>query len=265
LNKVEGHEIHSIIGEDYFITVRQSVSTAVDKAYERVAQNPNYWDGDVAYFLYLTIQEAVDEYYPLVDHISNRLNKLEEDLLTLGVNQSIRASVYRLKQNLIALRQMIAPQPEVLSSLIGEERLVRTNENRDLFRHLYERLMRVYDIIDSQQDLSSNVLDLLQSREAQELGKAVNRLTIFSMIFLPLTFIISLFGLNFNFNRNRISDSSFRKYALYYTHCRHAFYCQCDGIIFSPSRLVVTHTVLLIRSQFMAEKKGMDASMPFVF
>jgi magnesium transporter len=92
---------------------------------------------------------------------------------------------------------MVAPQREVLSNVIGEERLARTNENRDLFRHLYERLMRVYDIIDSQRDLSSNVLDLLQSRESQKLGKAVNRLTIFSMIFLPLTFISGFFELNF--------------------------------------------------------------------
>ena len=57
--------------------------------------------------------------------------------------------------------------------------------------------MRIYDLIDSQRDLSSNVLDLIQSQESQRLGRAVNRLTIFSMIFLPLTFITGLFELNF--------------------------------------------------------------------
>ena len=57
--------------------------------------------------------------------------------------------------------------------------------------------MRVYDIIDSQRDLSSNVLDMMQNQESRKLIEAVNRLTIFSMIFLPLTFLSGLFELNF--------------------------------------------------------------------
>lgn len=197
LSELSGSEIHCIIGENVFVTVRYSDTSAVDDAYDRVAKNPNYWQRDVVYFLYITMQTVIDSYYPIVDHISNKLNDLEEALLGEGSNDVARHSVYRMKQQLIALRQMVAPQREVVSNVIGEERLSRDNENRDLFRHLYERLMRVYDLIDSQRDLSSNVLDLIQSDESQRLGRAVNRLTIFSMIFLPLTFITGLFELNF--------------------------------------------------------------------
>ena len=197
IKKVDGHEIHCIIGENVFVTVRRGATETVDNAYKRAAQNPNYWERDVVYFLYLTMQTVIDAYYPLVDSISNTLNNLEENLLTHNATNDTRRTVYRLKQQLISLRQMIAPQREVLSNVIGEERLTRSTENRELFRHLYERLMRIYDIIDSQRDLSSNVLDLIQSQESQRLGRAVNRLTIFSMIFLPLTFITGLFELNF--------------------------------------------------------------------
>lgn len=197
LQQVHGHEIHCIIGENVFITVRESKTTAVDDAYKRAAQNPNYFQRDIVYFLYLTMQTVIDAYYPLVDDISNTLNDLEEDLLANNSIDAARRKVYRIKQQLIGLRQMVAPQREVLSNVIGEERLTRSNEDRDLFRHLYERLMRVYDLIDSQRDLSSNVLDLIQSQESTRLGRAVNRLTIFSMIFLPLTFITGLFELNF--------------------------------------------------------------------
>jgi magnesium transporter len=197
LEAAHGREIHCLIGENYFITIRGSETTALESAYERAANNPNYWKSDIAYFLYLTVQATVDAYYPLVDRISNRLNKLEEDLLEAPPTQSTRRSVYRIKNQLIALRQMVAPQREVLSNMIGEERLARTDENRDLFRHVYERLLRVYDVVDSQRDLASNVLDLMRSHESEKLGQAVNRLTIFSMIFLPLTFVIGLFELNF--------------------------------------------------------------------
>lgn len=194
---MQGEEIHCIVGERIFVTVRYSETTAVDEAYTRASKNPNYWKRDVAYFLYLTMQAVIDSYYPIVDSISNKLNDLEEELLSESDGSPARHTIYRIKQQLISLRQMVAPQREVISNVIGEERLSRNNENRDLFRHLYERLMRVYDLIDSQRDLSSNVLDLLQSEEAQLLSRAVNRLTIFSMVFLPLTFITGVFELNF--------------------------------------------------------------------
>ena len=197
MGDANGREIHCLIGEFYFVTVRGSETRAVDDAYERAANNPNYWERDIAYFLYLTMQTVIDAYYPLVDGISNRLNTLEESVLEREPDNLLRRKLFRMKQQLIALRQMVAPQREVLSNVIGEERLTRTNENRDLYRHLYERLMRVYDIVDSQRDLLSNVFDLIQSHESQKLGNAVSRLTIFSMIFLPLTFLIGIFELNF--------------------------------------------------------------------
>lgn len=189
-------EIHCIIGSNIFLTVRQESSNAVDGAYERAAQNTEYWRRGVTYFLYLAMQFIVDSYYPLIDRMSNQLNTLEEHAMVNG-GKELQRSVFRLKQQLISLRQMVAPQREVISNVIGEERLSKTSENRDLFRHLYERLLRVYDVIDSQRDLASNVLDLIESQEATNLANAVSRLTVISMIFLPLTFLVGLFGLNF--------------------------------------------------------------------
>lgn len=92
---------------------------------------------------------------------------------------------------------MVAPQREVLSNAVGEERIAANPEIRDLFRHLYERLLRIYDVVDTQRDLASNVLDMIDSREANKLSETVGRLTILSMIFLPLTFFTGLFQLNF--------------------------------------------------------------------
>lgn len=193
---ISADEIHCIIGQNFFLTVRRETSSAVDGAYERAAQNAEYWRRGVPYFMYLTMQFIVDSYYPLIDRISNQLNKLEEQAMVNG-GKELQRSVFRLKQQLINLRQMVAPQREVVSNVIGEERLSKTSENRDLFRHLYERLLRIYDVIDAQRDLASNVLDLIESQEATNLANAVSRLTVLSMIFLPLTFLVGLFGLNF--------------------------------------------------------------------
>lgn len=197
LHRVEGREIHCIITDTCFVTVRPSESNAVDDAYDRVAQSPDAWQSGVAYCFYLTAQYLTDTYYPMLDRMSNQLSMLEERLLNGGVDEQSRRPVYRIKQQLITLRQMVAPQREVFSNVIGEKRLAQSGDTRDLFRHLYERLLRVYDIIDSQRDLSNNVLDMMQNQESRKLIEAVNRLTILSMIFLPLTFFTSLFELNF--------------------------------------------------------------------
>jgi magnesium transporter len=198
LNKVEGKEIHCLIGENFFVTLRHSDAKAVDEAYDRVAQNVSHWRQGVSYFLYLTTQYVLDSYYPLLDRVSDQLNGLEENFMNNGgPTKKARKPVYVIKQKLIALRQMVAPQREVLSNVIGEERLSRNSETRDLFRHLYERLLRIYDVIDAQRDLSTNVLDMIESQENNKMAEAVNRLTVFSMIFLPMTFLTGFFQLNF--------------------------------------------------------------------
>jgi magnesium transporter len=195
--KVGGKEIHCLIGEKYFVTVRTADSTAVDEAYNRTAQNPDSWQRGVAYFLYLTSQYVVDTYYPLLDRMSVQLSEIEEQFLNGGIDKQAQKPIYRIKQQLIGLRQMVAPQREVLSNVIGEQRLAGNDDTRDLFRHLYERLLRVYDVIDAQRDLASNVLDMIENSESRRIVEAVNRLTIFSMIFLPLTFLTGFFQLNF--------------------------------------------------------------------
>lgn len=197
--QVQGYEIHCVMTDTCFITVRPAAADAFEDAYDRAAQNLDAWESGSAYLLYLTAQHIVDAYYPLLDRMSNQLNALEEKLLDSGfqADEKWRKPVYRIKQQLINLRQMVAPQREVLSNVIGEARLGETDNIRDLFRHLYERLLRVYDVIDSQRDLSSNVLDMMQNLESRKMVEAVNRLTILSMIFLPLTFLSAWFELGF--------------------------------------------------------------------
>ncbi len=202
LERVEGKEIHCIVTDNCFITVRHAHADTVDQAYHRAAQNPYLWRSGVTYFLYLTTQSVIDSYYPLLDRISNYVNTLEEALLEDQYEGDPRKLVHRLKQQLIVMRQMVAPQREVTSNLIGEKRIAESAETRDLFRHLYERLLRIYDLVDSQRDLTSNVLDMIQNHESRKLMEAVNRLTVFSMIFLPLTFLSGLFELNFATTNN---------------------------------------------------------------
>jgi magnesium transporter len=195
-NIVLGKEIHCIIGEHIYVTVRQADADALEEAYTRMAQNPDSWHRGVAYFLYLTAQHIIDTYYPLLDRISNQLNDLEEKLLNDRDNKHAQKSVYRIKQQLIGLRQIIAPQREVLSNLMGEQRVSSNSDIRDLYRHLYERLLGIYDVIDSQRDLTNNVLEIIANQQASKMGEAVNRLTIISLVFLPFTFFLGLFDSN---------------------------------------------------------------------
>jgi magnesium transporter len=196
-NTIVGKEIHCIIGENFYVTVRQTEASALAEAYDRVAQNPDSWHRGVAYFLYLTAQHTIDTYYPLLDHTGDQLNELEQRFLNDSDDKQAQKSVYRIKQHLIGLRQMIAPQREVLSNLIGEQRISSDSDIRDLFRHLYERLLGIYDVIDTQRDLTSNVLEIIGNQHSRKIGEAVNRLTIISLVFLPFTFFVSLFDSDF--------------------------------------------------------------------
>lgn len=194
---IVGKEIHCIVGKHFYVTVRQADASALEEAYDRVAHNPDSWQRGAAYFLYLTAQHTIDTYYPLLDRISNQLHELEERFLSDSDDKQAQRSVYRIKKHLIRLRQMIAPQREVLSNLMGEQ-LVSTNSDiRDLFQHLYERLLGIYDVIDSQRDLTSNVLEIISNQQARKIGEAVNRLTTISMVFLPFALFVGMFDAGF--------------------------------------------------------------------
>ncbi|NJL94053.1 MAG: magnesium transporter CorA family protein [Anaerolineae bacterium] len=198
LSQVRGREIHCLVTDNCFITVRGADASAVDTAYTRVSQNPAAWQAGVVYCFYLTAQAVTDAYYPLLDRMTLHLHGLEEKLVQQSsVDEDSTRPIYRIMQQLISLRQMVAPQREVFSNVMGEKRMVESGSTRDLFRHLYERLLRVYDLIDAHRDLASNVLDVIENQKSRTLVDAVNRLTIFSMIFLPMTFLASLFQLNF--------------------------------------------------------------------
>jgi magnesium transporter len=194
---IVGKEIHCIVGEHFYVTVRQADASALEEAYDRVIQNPDSWQRGVAYFLYLTAQHTIDTYYPLLDRISNQLYELEERFLSDNDDKQAQKSVYRIKKHLIRLRQMIAPQREVLSNLMSEQLISSSSDNRDLFRHLYERLLGIYDVIDSQRDLTNNVLEIISNQHARKIGEAVNRLTIISMVFLPFALFVGMFDAGF--------------------------------------------------------------------
>jgi magnesium transporter len=196
-NTLVGKELHCIIGDHFCITVRLADASALEEAYNRVAQNPASWNRSVAYFFYLAAQHIIDTYYPLLDRISTQLNDLEEKLLSDSDDKQAQKSVYRIKQHLIGLRQMIAPQREVLSNLIGEQRVSNNSDIRDLFRHLYERLLGINDVIDAQRDLTGNVLEIISNQQSRKMEDAVNRLTVISLVFLPFSFFMSLFDAGF--------------------------------------------------------------------
>ncbi len=79
--EVSGREVHCIIGDTFFVTVRRESAGAVDLAYNRIAQNPESCKRGPAYFLFLTAQHVIDAYYPLLDEISGLMSRLDEELL----------------------------------------------------------------------------------------------------------------------------------------------------------------------------------------
>src|SRR5688572_12542118 len=105
-DRVESMEVHCILSATVFVTVRDTGSTAAENAYNVAAQNLDYWRQGMPYLLYQTAQNVVDSYYPLLDRISNRLSDIEEAVLQNG-KEVQRNGVYRIKQQLIAMRQMV--------------------------------------------------------------------------------------------------------------------------------------------------------------
>ena len=146
---------------------------------------------------YLIADELIDDAFPLIDQVSDRLEAIESAILD-GVDRRKLQQLLGLKRWLIAMRRMLAPERDVLGMLVrrGDPRI--SEKTGFFFRDVYDHVVRAYEQIDVERDLLGNAMEAYISMMENRTNVIMKQLTIFASIFLPLTFLTGFFGQNFS-------------------------------------------------------------------
>ena len=150
------------------------------------------------YLAYALIDSIVDHYFILLEKFGDRIETLEEELAQEPQPETLQA-IHNLKQEIIFLRKSVWPLREVISGLERtESSLIHDNISMYL-RDVYDHTIQVIDSVETYQDILSGMLDLYLSSVSNRMNEVMKVLTIFASIFIPLTFMAGVYGMNFKF------------------------------------------------------------------
>jgi magnesium transporter len=171
---------------DYFEIIRDRIRTAKGKIRKKCSD----------YLIYVLIDAIVDSYYAILDHYSNELEKIENDIF-IQKNKNHLSRIHHVNKDLIYLRRAISPLNEVIFRLMKEEIILIQPESKIFLRDVLDHVQQVVNQIDVDRE---HLSDLVQSNMANmnsHMNEIIKVLTLISTIFIPLTFIVGVYGMNF--------------------------------------------------------------------
>lgn len=193
-------QVSLFLGPDWIVTVQErhggdcfsGVREAIRKRRGRVR------DAGADYLAYLLLDGVVDAYFPVIEELAERMELLESEALA-DPSADVLIGVQRLRHDLLAMRRAVWPMREEMAILQREETPVFTPDTRVFLRDVYDHTVQALEIVESLRETVTSVMEIYLSVQNQRLNEVMKVLTVIATVFIPLTFIASIYGMNFEF------------------------------------------------------------------
>ena len=197
-DRLETEQISIFLGRNFVVTFQEQAGDCFDPVRERLrAGRPRIRGGGPDYLAYAIIDAIVDAYFPVVEKYSERLEELEREILADPRQQAV-ARLRDTKRDLLTLRRAIWPLREALSALTREESELVSHNTQLFLRDCYDHVVQLNDLIESQREFSSGLMDLYMSSISNRMNEVMKVLTMIATLFIPLSFVAGLYGMNFD-------------------------------------------------------------------
>lgn len=149
------------------------------------------------YLLYCLLDAIVDNYFVVLEGIGDELEEIENNLFANATTSDVQL-IHELKHELILLRRAIWPMREIVGSLSKVDNLHLTGNTSIYLRDVYDHCIHAIDTLETYRDISSGLMDVYLSSLSNKMNVVMKTLTVISTIFIPLTFIVGIYGMNFD-------------------------------------------------------------------
>lgn len=190
-------QISLILGKHYVITFQEQTSSLLAPIRDRIKQDSGrYRRSGPDYLFYSLIDMIVDNYFLVLESIGEKVELLEKELI-LSPGKTTLNKIYQSKREIMYLRKSVWPLRELCANLEREDSALISHNTRVFLRDVYDHSFQVIDTIETFRDILSNLLDIYLSSVSNKMNETMKVLTIISTFFIPLTFIVGLYGMNF--------------------------------------------------------------------
>jgi len=198
-HEVEAEQVSLILGSNFVISFQEREGDVFGTIRERIKKGKGrIRKAGADYLAYALIDAIVDNYFIVLETLGEEIDDIEEELArnpTLKMLHKIRI----LKKEMIFLRKSVWPLREVVSGLQRGESALIQQSTQVYLRDVYDHTIQVIDTIESFRDMLSGMLDIYLSSISNKMNEIMKVLTIFAAIFIPLTFVAGIYGMNFEF------------------------------------------------------------------
>lgn len=196
-------EINFFLGKNYIVTIHRNSEDVFKRINDKLTKNKEFLKHGAEYIMHSIMDQVTDDYFPILDHWEEELTKIEEDI-TKGKTEGMLKKIMKLKRQFSVFRKSLNPQRDLISKLASNHYDIITEKAKWYFKDVYDHIFRIYSSLESLNDMITVLFDAYLSNisinlteSSNKLNHVMQKLTLVATIFLPLTFIASIYGMNF--------------------------------------------------------------------
>jgi magnesium transporter len=189
-------EFDAFLGANYLVTHHNQDLISVQHVWERCQEDDRHMKNGSARLLYTVADALVGEYAPVMETIEDLLEKSEDSVFE-SPSQSTLEEIFRIKRITLHLRRIMTPQQETLNKLARNDYAVVPEGDRVYFRDLYDHMIRLRDLAEAAREQAGNLMETHLSMVNKRMNEVVTILTIITTLFMPISFLVGFFGMNF--------------------------------------------------------------------
>ena len=203
----DGHlvseQVSLFLGHNTVLTIQEAPGDIWDPIRQRIATPNSRLRADDASFLFYSLLDAiVDNCFPVLERFGERLEELEELVLDKPSRETIQ-EIHSVKRELLVLRRAVWPMREVVQGLQRESHVCISDNTRTYLRDLYSHAVQIMDILETYRDVASSLTEAYMSSMSNRMNEVMKVLTIIGTIFIPLTFLAGVYGMNMPIPENQ--------------------------------------------------------------
>lgn len=196
---ITSEQVSLILGSHYLLSFQETEGDVFNSVRERIRKGRlHIRRSGTDYLAYALIDAVVDHYFLMLEKMGEKIEHFEEQL-PLQPTPEILQAIYDLKRELVYFRKQVWPIRDVLNTWQKAESSIIEEANKVFIRDVYDHTIQVIDTIDSFRDIITGVMDLYLSTVSNKMNEVMKVLTIMATIFIPLTFIAGIYGMNFKY------------------------------------------------------------------
>jgi magnesium transporter len=197
--KLKVEQISLFAGHTTVLTFQETTGDVWDPIRQRIAKSGSRLrENDASFLVYSLVDAVVDHCFPILEYVGEKLEDLEHRILENPTPDALRET-YKLKRELLTLRRSVWPMREVVHQLQGETNECFSDTSRTYMRDVYDHVVQIIDVIEAYRETSLGLTETYMTVIGNRMNQIMKVLTIIGTIFIPLTFLAGVYGMNFKF------------------------------------------------------------------